>query len=57
MVVIGSTGWIPNQDLEVPPKGPWPWGAITGLFLIGIGVVGILLPDARPQKRYPSKSG
>jgi len=46
LFLMGSTGWIPNADLDVSPKGPWPWGAIIGLLLIAVGVVGVLLPQA-----------
>ncbi|HEY3617018.1 MAG TPA: hypothetical protein VGK96_09415, partial [Candidatus Sulfotelmatobacter sp.] len=47
LFLIGSTGWIPGGYLDLPPKGAWPWGAIIGLLLITVGVVGILLPEGR----------
>ena len=47
LLVVGLTGWIPNKDLEVGSKGPWPWGAIIGVSFIGVGLVGLLLP--RPE--------
>jgi hypothetical protein len=43
--LISTTGWIPSRDLDLPPKGPWPWGAIAGAFLIATGIFGIFLPD------------
>ena len=47
VLLLGATGWIPNETLDVTPKGPWPWGAITGLLLIALGVIGLLLPQPR----------
>jgi len=26
------------------PKGPWPWGALLGLFFIVVGLLGLLFP-------------
>jgi hypothetical protein len=47
LLVVSFTGWIPNKDLEVGPKGPWPWGAIVGLFFIGVGFLGLLRPGEK----------
>ena len=44
LLVVALTGWIPNKELEVGPKGPWPLGAIIGLSFIVIGLLGLLLP-------------
>jgi hypothetical protein len=44
LLVVSLSGWIPSNNLDLEPKGPWPWGAILGLTLIGVGLVGIFLP-------------
>jgi hypothetical protein len=44
-LVVSLTGWIPDKDLEFGPKGPWPWGAVIGLFLIVVALVGLILPQ------------
>lgn len=50
-LVVSLTGWIPNKDLEFGPKGPWPWGALLGLLLIVVGLVGLFLPQETSWKR------
>jgi len=44
LLVVCLTGWIPNKELELGPKGPWPWGALVGLFFIVVGFLGLLCP-------------
>lgn len=44
LLLIGLTGWIPNKDFELDPTGPWPWGALVGLFCIVVGFFGLLRP-------------
>jgi uncharacterized membrane protein HdeD (DUF308 family) len=53
LLVVSLTGWIPNKELEWGSKEPWPWGAIVGLFLIVIGLLGLLLP-AEPSTVHKS---
>jgi len=54
--LIASTGWIPARDLDLPPRGPWPWGVILGLFLVAIGTVGIFLPENQSSQRSSRSS-
>jgi len=42
LFLIGSLGWIPDKVLDVPPKGPWPWGAILGSGMILFALAGLL---------------
>jgi len=44
LVVLTLTGWIPNKDLELGPKGPWPWEVYIGLFYFIVGLVLLLRP-------------
>jgi len=53
LLVLSLTGWIPNKELELGPKGPWPWGALIGLFIIVVGLLGLILPGA-PSSKPPS---
>jgi hypothetical protein len=48
LLVMVLTGWIPNKDLELGPKDPWPWGAIVGIFFIVVAFLGLL----RPQQTF-----
>src|SRR5215467_7540465 len=56
LFLMGATGWIPNAQLDFLPKGPWPWGAIVGLSLIVVGVVGVSLAPARPSQPQSCES-
>jgi len=62
LLVVSLTGWIPDNELELGPKGPWPWGALIGLSFIVVGLLGLLLPretiskspsDAEKRTRQP----
>jgi hypothetical protein len=53
LLVVGLTGWIPDKDFEVGPKGPWPWGAIVGLAFIGVALVGLLVTRAPSVPKKP----
>jgi len=53
LFLLGSTGWVPNEMLDVPPKGPWPWGAIVGLSIILVALYG-LASAARTSSAAPS---
>jgi hypothetical protein len=44
VLVLAFTGWIPDQYLDVGPKGPWPWGALIGFSLIAVALVGLVRP-------------
>jgi hypothetical protein len=43
-VVIGVTGWIPNNVLDIAPTKPWPWGALLGVSLILTSLFGLVRP-------------
>jgi len=43
--VLGLTGWIPNHFLKLGSAQPLPWGALVGVCLICVGLVGVLLPE------------
>jgi hypothetical protein len=58
LLVVGLTGWIPNKDLELGPKGTWPWGAIVGIFFIVVAFLGLLRPQqtfSKPPLRRSSE--
>jgi len=46
LFLIMSTGWLPNEYLDLPPKGPWPWTAIIGLSFVFLSLAGFLFPVA-----------
>jgi len=54
--LIASTGWIPAKDLDLPPKGPWPWGAILGSFAIAVATVRIFISEYRRSEPLSRKS-
>src|ERR1700756_4129139 len=57
LLVVSLTGWIPSKDLELGPKGPWPWGALIGLSFILVGLLGLLLPRGKQfRNRHPLHS-
>jgi len=43
--VLGLTGWVPNHYFNIGPEQPWPWGALIGCLLIGVGLVGVIIPE------------
>ena len=56
LLVVSLTGWIPNKELELGPKGPWPWGALIGLSFIVVGLLGLLLPRGKQfRNRHPMR--
>jgi hypothetical protein len=55
LLVFSLTGWIPNKELDLEPKGPWPWGAIVGVSLIVVAIVGMLFPRERLTKLSHSR--
>lgn len=55
LFLIGSTGWIPNEEL-LAPKGSWPWGAVISLFLIVVSLVGIFCRREKSSKRLSQNS-
>jgi len=56
LCLIAATGWIPNKHLDLPPKGPWPWGAIIGIFAIAIALGGLLLTRETSSKTPSANS-
>jgi len=44
LLVVVFTGWIPNEQLELGSKNPWPWGPVMGICLIVVGLLGLLFP-------------
>jgi drug/metabolite transporter (DMT)-like permease len=51
VLLIAATGWIPDKHLDLPPKGPWPWGAILGVFVIVVAFGGLLLSRETPSAK------
>lgn len=56
LLVLAFTGWIPDKYFEVGPKGPWPWGALIGLTLIAVALVGLARPVAETLRGEIEKS-
>src|ERR1700758_5263211 len=57
LLVVSLTGWIPSKELELGPRGPWPWGALIGLSFILAGLLGLLLPRGKQfRSRHPLRS-
>jgi len=57
LLVVGLTGWIPNKELALGSKGPWPWSALIGLSFGVVGLLGLLLPCGKQfRNRHPLRS-
>jgi hypothetical protein len=56
LLLIGFTGWIPNEGLKFEAKGPWPWGAIISLILIIGSLVGIFCRREKTSKALSPNS-